>query len=171
MDRRLALLVALLVVLVAVGVVLSQTGADDDAPSQQEFARQANDICRDARESLDDVGQGAQGAQDIIAAIDVVIEESRTTVAELTALERPSGEAGETAREFVDATRREIVDEGIPELEALREALENQDEQAARESAQRLREIESEESNRAARAVGATACAGRGGPGPAASGS
>jgi hypothetical protein len=157
-PRRLALFVALLVVVAAVGVIVWQTGGDD-SPSQQEFAAQANEICRDAKQSLDDVGEGAQGADDIIAAIDLVIEESRDTVDELAALERPDGEAGEAAGEFVDATRREIENQGIPELEALREALEDRDEQAAREAAQRLREIDSDDSNKTARAIGATACA------------
>jgi hypothetical protein len=156
-PRRLALFVALLVVVAVVGLVVWQTG--DDGPSQEEFADQANEICREAKESLDDVGEGAQGEEDIIAAIDQVIGASRETVDELAALERPEGEAGETATEFVEATRAELVDKGIPELEALREALEDRDEQAARESAQRLQEFDSEESNEAARAVGATACA------------
>jgi septation ring formation regulator EzrA len=137
----------------------------DDAPSQEEFAQQANEICREAKQSLKSVGEGAEGPEDIIEAIDEVIEESRNTVDELADLERPDGEAGETAERFVDATRREIENEGIPALEELRGAVEAEDRGAIQETARRLRRIDTSASNKAARELGANACAegGRGG--------
>jgi hypothetical protein len=131
----------------------------DDAPSQGEFAKQANEICREAKQSLDDVAEGAEGPEDIVRAIDEVIEESRNAVAELDALERPEGEAGEKAERFLDATRTEIQDKGIPALEELRGAVESEDRDAIREAAQRLQGIDSSASNRTARQLGAKACA------------
>jgi hypothetical protein len=134
----------------------------DDAPSQpsqREFAEQANEICRKAEQSLENVGEGARSPEDIVDAIDRVIEESRSAVDDLADLERPDGQAGETAQRFVDATRREIEDEGIPALEELREALESRDQEAAQEAARRLQEIDSSASNEAARELGANACA------------
>jgi hypothetical protein len=131
----------------------------DDAPSQEEFAEQANEICRETRKSLDDVAEGADGPEDIIEAIDELIEESRNAVAELDDLERPEGEAGETAERFLDATRTEIQDEGIPALEELRGAVESEDRGAIQEAAVRLRRIDTSATNRAARALGATDCA------------
>jgi hypothetical protein len=131
----------------------------DDAPSQEEFADQANEICRDAKKSLENVAEGADGPDDIVEAIDEVIEQSRDTVDELGDLERPEGDAGETAERFVDATRTEIQDEGIPALVDLRGAVETEDREAIQEAAQRLEGIDSSASNRAARALGATDCA------------
>jgi hypothetical protein len=156
---RLALV---LLVLLAFGAAACD---GDDAPSQGEFAKRANEICREAKQSLDDVAEGAEGPEDIVRAIDEVIEESRNAVAELDALERPEGEAGETAERFLNATRTEIQDEGIPALEELRGAVESEDRDAIQEAAQRLRGIDSSASNRAARELGANACAegGRGG--------
>jgi hypothetical protein len=146
--------------LVAIGVVVGLRR--DDAPSQEDFAERANEICRDAERSLDNLGEGAESPEEIVPAIDRVIETSRETVDELADLERPSGDAGERAQDFVDATRTEIVDVGIPALQELRQAVENRDQEAARSVARRLRQIDSSASNEAAREVGATACADEG---------
>jgi type I site-specific restriction endonuclease len=134
----------------------------DDAPSQRDFAEQANEICRSAKQSLKDVAEGARSPDEIVKAIERVIEESRDTVDDLAELERPEGAAGERAEEFVDATRREIEGEGIAALEELREAVERRDQEAAQQVAERLREIDTGASNEAARKIGATACAGDG---------
>jgi hypothetical protein len=131
----------------------------DDAPSQRDFAEQANEICRSAKQALKSVGEGAQSPEEIVKAIDRVIEESRDTVDDLADLERPEGAAGQRAERFVDATRREIEGEGIAALEELREAVESRDQEAAQQVAERLREIDTGASNEAARKVGANACA------------
>ena len=131
----------------------------DDAPSQRDFAEQANEICRSAKQSLKDVAEGARSPDEIVTAIDRVIEESRDTVDDLADLERPEGEAGEVAEQFVNAIRTEIQDEGIPALEDLRGAVESEEREAIQEAARRLQRIDSSASNRAARAVGATDCA------------
>jgi translation initiation factor 2B subunit (eIF-2B alpha/beta/delta family) len=131
----------------------------DDAPSREDFAERANEICRETEQALEDVGQDAESPQDVADAVDQVIEESRSAVDQLADLERPEGEAGEAAETFVNATRTEIEDEGIPALEDLRDALADGDQQAAQEAAQRLQGIESDESNRAARELGADECA------------
>jgi septation ring formation regulator EzrA len=157
-KRGRRLLVGLsLVIVVAIGVVVALR--QDDAPSQEAFAERANEICREAERSLENVGEGAESPEEIIPAIDRVIEEIRNTMDELADLERPEGDAGQRAEEFVDATRREIEEVGIPGLQELRKAVENRDQDAARRVARRLRQIDSSASNQAAREVGATACA------------
>jgi hypothetical protein len=153
MTRLAPILLSLLALTVA------SCDGGDEAPSQREFGEQANEICRKARQSLVGVGAGAQSPLEFDKAIDRVIEESRNAVDDLADLERPEGAAGERAERFVDATRREIEDEGIPALEELREALERRDQEAAQEAVERVREIDTAASNEAARKVGANACA------------
>ena len=131
----------------------------DDPPSQDEFAGQANGICRQAEQSLENLAEEVESREEIPEAIDRVIKEARQTVDELDDLERPEGEAGETAEQFVNATRTEIQDVGIPALEELRGAVESDDRGAIREAALRLRGIDTSASNRAARELGATDCA------------
>ncbi len=131
----------------------------DDAPSREDFAEQANEICRETEEALENVGEDAESPQDIADAVDQVIEESRNAVDELQDLERPEGDAGEAAETFVNATRTEIEEKGIPALEDLRDALADGNQQAAQEAAQQLQGIDSEASNKAARDLGANQCA------------
>jgi septation ring formation regulator EzrA len=164
-GRRLLVgLSVLLVAAIAVVVLLRREddGRDDDAPSQRAYAQRANEICREAERSLESVGEGVQSLEEIVPAIDRVIQESRNALDELADLERPTGEAGERAEEFVDATRTELEDVGIPALEEFRAAVENRDRQAAQTAAQRLRQLDTRASNRAARALGANACADEG---------
>jgi seryl-tRNA synthetase len=141
-------------------VALAACGGGDDAPTREEFADRANEICRKTERLAENLGESAQNRQDIAEGIDRVIEESRDAVDELADLERPEGDAGETAERFVNATRRQIVDEGIPVLEDLRDAVEQNDVQAAQDASDRLEAIETGDSDRAARALGAEACAG-----------
>jgi translation initiation factor 2B subunit (eIF-2B alpha/beta/delta family) len=150
-------LAPILLGLLAFGI--AACGGDDDAPTREEFADGASEICRETEQALEDVGEGAESPQDIADAVDRVIEESRNAIDELADLERPEGDAGDTAEEFVSATRQEIQEEGIPALEELRAALESEDQQAAAQAAQRLQEIDTEGSTRAARELGADACA------------
>jgi hypothetical protein len=155
MQPRMTRLAAVLLGLLA--FALASCGGDD-APSGEDFAERASEICREAERSLENVAEGVRSPEELAGAVDRVIQESRNAVEELDELERPEGEAGERAQEFVDASRREIEGKGIPVLEDLRDALENDDQQAAQEAAQRLQQIDSSQSNRAARAVGADAC-------------
>jgi hypothetical protein len=155
MQSRMTRLAPVLLTLLAFAVA---SCGGDDAPSQEEYAERANEICREAERSLADVAEGAQSREEIAQAVDRLIDEFRKAVDELADLERPDGEAGEKADEFVEANRREIEEKGVPALEDLREALKNGDQQAAQEAAQRLQEIDSSDSNRAARELGANAC-------------
>jgi hypothetical protein len=151
-----------LVLLCALACGLAACGGDDDdgsAPSKQEFADRANEICRDASKALDDVGENAESPEEIADAVDRVIAKSREAMDDLSNLERPEGDAGKTAEEFVNATRSEIQDKGIPALEDLRDAIKSGDQAAAQEAAQKLQGISTEGSRKAATELGATECA------------
>jgi hypothetical protein len=148
-------LAAVLLGLLAFG--LTSCGGDD-APSQEDYAERANEVCREAEQSLENLAEGAETPEEVVRTVDRVIEAFRNAVDELEDLERPEGEAGETAQEFVEANRTEIAEKGIPVLEDLREALENSDQQAAQDALRRLQEIDTSDSNRAARELGADAC-------------
>ena len=146
------------VLLCLLAFVVASCGGGDDAPSQEEFADRANQICREAEQSLENVGEEAQTPEEIVPAVDRVIEELRNAVDELADLERPEGDAGERAEQFVSTTRTQIED-GIPALEDLRAALESGDQEAAQEALTRLQETGSGAANDAAREVGANECA------------
>jgi hypothetical protein len=142
-------------VTLAVGLMACDGG---DAPSPSEYAEDAEEICRDAEQRLEDASEGAATPDDVADAVGTVIEETRSSIDELRELEVPDGEAGERARRFVDALESEVEEKGIPALEDLRDALQDGDRRAAQQAAERLQQIQRSEADRLAREVGAAAC-------------
>ena len=153
MNRFAAL--PLVPVLIAIG--LSACGGDD-APSRQDFADQAEKICQNAEKQLQSVGQNASSPTEIANAIDKVIDQSQSSLDDLRDLDQPDGADGEAAERFVKALERDIEDKGIPALEDLRDALKDNDQQAAQEAAQRLQAIETSNTDELAKKIGATDC-------------
>jgi hypothetical protein len=80
-------------------------------------------------------------------------------VRRLDEIERPDGEGGEAAQQFVSTLERELEQRAIPALEGLRDAVRRGDRQAAYEAAGRLERLDRTESDSRARAIGADACA------------
>jgi hypothetical protein len=146
------------ILLAALALALTACNGDD-APSQEEYAQDAERVCRDAFSRLEAVGSNAETPQDIAEAVNSVIAETRRTIERLEGLERPEGDAGEAAGDFVAAIRSEANQEAIPALQDLRDALEDRDEQAARDAAERLQSLDTSSSDRFARELGATECA------------
>jgi hypothetical protein len=130
----------------------------DDAPSKADFAADAEEICKNAEKQLENVGQDAKSPKEIAAAVDEVIDEMQGSVDELQDLDQPEGAAGEQAERFVSAVQSDIEEKGIPPLRDLRDALEKNDEQAARKAAERLQAVETTQSNKLASEIGADAC-------------
>jgi len=134
-------------------------GGDGDAPSQAEFAASADKICKNAETALKNVGANAKSPDEVAAAVDKVIDETQKSIDGLQDLERPDGDAGAAADKFVDALSFDIEDKGIPALEDLRDALKDNDQQAAQKAAQNLQAIETTNSDKLARDIGAKGCA------------
>ena len=132
---------------------------DGSAPSKADFAASADQICKDAEDALKNVGQNASSPEEIAAAVDKVIDETQKSVDKLKDLDRPSGEAGEQAGEFVDAIQSDIEGKGIPALEDLRDAVKSKDQAAAQKAAQKLQAIETTNSDKLASEIGAKGCA------------
>ncbi len=134
-------------------------GGDGDAPSKADFAASADKICKNAETALQNVGENAKSPDEVATAVDKVIDETQKSIDELQDLERPDGDAGAAAGEFVDALSTDIEDKGIPALEDLRDALKKNDQQAAQAAAQKLQAIETTNSDKLARDIGAKGCA------------
>jgi hypothetical protein len=151
----------LAVLLVSLG--LAACGGDDEsgsAPSKAEFANNAEKICRDTEKELENIGNGAESPDDVAAAIDKVIDKSQQAADDLVALERPEGQNGEKAQEFSEGFKSELDDDIVPALEDLQAALKKKDVQGVQDAANKLKELETSKSDKAARELGATACVG-----------
>ncbi len=132
----------------------------DDGPTKQEFARDANTVCQDIEaesrqlgearpDSLSEIGQFADRAEKTV----------RDGVARLEKLERPSGDDGKTAKEFVDALNAELEQKFVPALRDLKTAANEKDAKGLRSAAEQLQKIDTTKSDRLARELGANACA------------
>ena len=143
----------------ALGLVACGGGGGGDAPSKAEFGADADKVCAEAEKNLGEIGQNATSRAEIAKAVDKVIAETQKSLDDLKALDRPDGAAGEAADKFVNSLQTDIEDKGIPALEKLRDALKSGDQQAAQKAAQELQAIDSGNTNKLARAAGATGCA------------
>jgi hypothetical protein len=150
------LMAPLAVLLVSLGLLAC---GGDDAPSKQEFANDADQICRETEKEIEKIGQSAESPEALADVLDEVIDKSREAADDLVALERPEGADGDTAEKFVEGFQSELEETLIPALEDLREAVKAKDEQAVQEAAQQLQQLEASESDRYARELGASACA------------
>jgi hypothetical protein len=142
--------------LLALGLVAC---GGSDAPTKAEFGADADKVCAAAEKNLANIGQNAKSRQEIAAAVDKVIDETQNSLDDLKALDRPDGAAGEAADKFVNSLQTDIEDKGIPALEKLRDALKGNDQAAAQKAAQELQAIDSGDTDKLAKAAGATGCA------------
>jgi len=146
--------------LVLAALIPAACGGDDDGVSRDVYAKRVNKVCDDAERQLRklDIGS-AETSAEVGALIDDVIAKSRAAVDRLKALERPSGDAGDTADRFVATLEREFAGDALPALDDLKAAIRSGDRGAAADAAERLSELENTESDRFARQLGAEACA------------
>jgi hypothetical protein len=148
------------VALLLAALVLPACGGDDADVSREDYAERVDKVCDNVERQLRELNVGAADTPaDITALIDDVIAKSRAAVNRLKALERPGGEARETADRFVDLLDREFEEKALPALEDLSNAIRSGDRRALADAADRLDGLEDAESDRFARQLGADSCA------------
>jgi len=156
MRRLLPVLLAML----SLGLAACGGGDDSSAPTKEEFAKDADKICQDTEKEIEKIGQGATSPEELTKALDKVIAAAKDAANKLTDLDRPDGDAGDTATKFAEGFESELNDQLIPALEKLKKAIEDKDAQAAQAAAADLQKLESSESDKFARELGANACVG-----------
>lgn len=151
---------AVLALLLATLALPACGGDDDDGVSREDYAERVDRVCDDAVRELRELDlRGAETRAEITGLFDNLIVKSRAAVDRVKALERPEGDAGETADRFVGALDREFERGLLPALEDLKNAILSGDREAAADAAERLNALENAESDRFARELGADGCA------------
>jgi phage-related minor tail protein len=149
--RRLSLLFVLC------SMLLAACGGDD-GPTRQEFATEANKVCKDLERTGDTLKEPESVAEIEQYATDLE-KEVDEAVGKLDDLERPSGEDGEKADKFIDEIKKGTDDQIKPALAELREAAQAKDEKAIVAAAEKIEKVETPEADRLANELGAKECA------------
>jgi hypothetical protein len=127
--------------------------------SKEDFAKDADEICKDVEEKIQKIGQGGtQNPEQASKQLEEVKKESRDGVERLRDLEKPDGDDGEKAEKFVDTLDSELNDQAIPALEELAAAVRKRDRKAATEAVKKLQALQNTQSDRFARDIGAKEC-------------
>jgi hypothetical protein len=148
-------------VLAAGMLALAGCGDDDDAPTREEFAKQADAICADLEKQSDALGESNPES---VSAIADFAAKARTTaedgVERIKALTPPDGADGEKARAWQDAITNDAETKLIPALEELEQAAKANDSKGVVAAAGKLQKLDSSKTDQLARDIGAQSCAG-----------
>ena len=144
--------------LVLASMTLAACGDDEDKPTRQKFAADANKICRD----LEKAGQSLNSPQSVaeIERYATQLEkEVDEAVGRLGKLETPEGDDGKKAQKFIDEIEKGTNEQIRPALGKLREAAQAKDEKAIVAAAGEIEKVETPEADRLAKELGAKECA------------
>ena len=148
-------------VLAVIGTLAVAGCGGDDAPSRDEFAADAEKICADLEKQSDRLSETQpENNADIVKFTQDARKTAEDAVTRIGELEVPEGEDGEKAQQWQNAVEREANDELIPALEDLEKAAEDEDNEGILAAAQKLQGLESTESDRLAKEIGAEGCSG-----------
>lgn len=128
-----------LALLTVSALVLAACGG---SPSREEFAAEANRICAEAQQEVQQ--QARENAdQEPEQALNAATDQLRGIIDDLRDLERPEGRAGDLAERYVEGLEQQL-DRGLPVLERFQQALESRDQQAIRRAAREAQALQSQ---------------------------
>jgi hypothetical protein len=147
------------VVLAALVWAVAACGGGDDAPSREEFARNADGVCADIErqlKSLNRINPNTPG--ELSAFLGQLKSRINEGVKRLSELDRPEGDAGKTADEFISTLDDELRNQAIPALDELEAAAKKRDQIKLRAAVRKLDALEETRSDQLARELGADKC-------------
>jgi hypothetical protein len=143
---------------IAAGLLVGCGGSDP--PSKQEFAQNADKICADVESRVNELNKAnPQSISDLTRFIDQLKSTVDDGINRLQGLDRPKGDAGNTAKQFTDTLDTEYKDQVLPALDQLEKAVVDRDKKALRAASKRLDAVKDTKSNQLAAQLGAKKCA------------
>jgi DNA integrity scanning protein DisA with diadenylate cyclase activity len=142
------------------GLALTGCGGGSGAPTKAEYGRNADRLCAQLNQQVNEAESGAPTSAAAIAAYaDRVARVLSRGVQAIDNIQRPDGADGRRAKAYVDELRRQVDTEARPTLRDLKAAALRGDKAGVQAAVRRLRSVDSSRLNRLARAVGADGCA------------
>ena len=143
----------------AAALLLTGCGGGSGAPTKAEYARNADRLCTQLEQQVNEAESGSpSSAAEIGAYADRVARALSRGVEALDNVRRPDGKDGATAKAYVDELRRQVDEEARPALRDLKTAAARGDKAGVQAAVQRLRSVDNSKLNRLARAAGAESC-------------
>ena len=149
MSRLAALLLISALALVACGGV-----------SKEDYAEDLDEVCVAIEEKTEEIGQAeVSNPSELSAQLDDIRTAIEDGIERMKDIERPDGDDGETAEEYVTKLEQTLNQEVLPALDDLEKAVVAKDQDAVRAAATRLQGIDEEETDQLAAELGADECA------------
>jgi hypothetical protein len=127
--------------------------------SKEDYAEDLNEVCTDIEQKTEEIGQAdVSNPSELSAQLDDIRAAIKDGIERMKDIERPDGEDGETAEEYVTKLEETLNQEVLPALDELEEAVLAKDQAKVRAAAKRLQGIDEEETDRLAAELGADEC-------------
>ena len=101
----------------------------DSSVSKESYAQDLDEVCSDLEEQIEELGQTqATSADEVARRFDEIRTAIRDAIARMKDLERPEGEDGNNAEDYVNRVEKTVNEEFLPALDELEEAVRTKDE-------------------------------------------
>ena len=127
--------------------------------SKDDYADDLDEVCADIEKTTQEISQAeVSGPAELSAQLDRIRAAIRDGIQRMKAIDRPDGEDGDRAEQYVTKLEATLNDEMLPALDDLEAAVKAKDEAKIRAAAARLQAIDNAETDRIARDLGADDC-------------
>lgn len=149
MARRRGIALALLLPLAACGGV-----------SKDDYAGDLDAVCQDIEQKTEQIGKAkVENPAQLSAQLEDIRSAIRGGIGRMKDIERPDGDDGEKAEEYVTKLDQTLNDQVMPALDDLEQAVRAKDRAKIQAAAARLQAIDEDETDKLAKDLGADECA------------
>lgn len=128
--------------------------------SREDYAQDLDEICADIEDQTESIGEAnPDNPAELTGQLDDLRDATTEGIDRMKALERPDGDDGEKAEEYVNELETTFNGEVVPALDDLEAAVEAKDQVKVQAAATRLQSVDSEQSDKLAEELGAEECA------------
>ena len=128
--------------------------------SKEDYAQDLDEVCSDIEEKTEQIGEAEpSNAAELSNQLDDIRTAIQDGINRMKDLERPDGEDGDKAEEYVTKLEETLNDEVLPALDDLETAAREKDQVKIQAAATRLQAVDEEETDKLAEELGADECA------------
>ena len=139
---------------------LALASCGDDGVSKEDYAQDLDEICSDIEDQTERIRQAEpDNPAELTGQLDDLRDAITDGIERMKDLERPDGEDGDTAEEYVNELETTLNGEVVPALDDLEAAVEAKDQVKIQAAATRLQSIDEKQTEQLAEELGADECA------------